>query len=414
MNTELFIAKRILKGSNADDREGTGRFSRPIVRISGIGIALGLAVMILTVCIVNGFQREIREKVIGFGSHIQVSKFDNNESYEYAAVEKHQPFLDVIRSHEGVRHVQAFATKAGILKAHGEIHGVVVKGVGSDFDWDFFKNAMVEGRSFTVSDTGTTIDMVISRYIATQLKIKLNDTVPVYFIQENKQRVRRFHVCGIYETGLGQQFDEVFVLADIGHIQKLNKWGRDSVAGFEVLISDFKKLDDITEFVNGAIGFDLHASSIKERNEQVFAWLNAQDINAIIVIVLMVIVASINMITALLILILERTNMIGILKALGADNWSVRKIFLYNAGYLVVRGLLWGNIIAFTICFLQIKFGIFKLDPESYFVSQVPVSINWLYILGLNAGTMLICVLMLILPSYIITRITPVKAIRFS
>lgn len=409
MDTEFFIAKRILSGKNS-----TGRFSRPIVRISVIGIALGLAVMILTVAIVTGFQREIRDKVIGFGAHIQVSSFDNNESYEYSPVNRNQAFVKSIASHEGIRHVQAFAVKAGILKAHGEIHGVVVKGAGSDFDWDFFDRNMVEGQSFRVSDTGITNKVVISRYIASRMKIKLNDAVPVYFIQENKQRVRKFTVCGIYETGLGQQFDEVFVLADIGHIQKLNNWEKTQVAGFEILINDFNKLDELTSFVNDEIGYQLHARNIKEQNMQVFTWLNAQDINAVIVIVLMVIVASINMISALLILILERTGMIGILKALGSTNWAIRKIFLYNAAYLIAKGLLWGNVIALAICLVQKRYGILKLDPESYFVSQVPVNVHWPYLLLLNTGTMLICVLMLILPSYIVTRISPIKAIRFN
>jgi lipoprotein-releasing system permease protein len=414
MNFPLLIAKRILSGRGEPGRDGTGRFSRPIVRISVIGIALGLAVMILTVAVVSGFQKEIREKVIGFGAHIQVANFDNNESYEYTPIKRDQRFVKTLEQEEGIRHVQVFAAKAGILKANDEIHGVVVKGVGSDFDWTFFSNALVEGTVFSVSDTGTTDNTIISRYIATHLKIKLGDKVPVYFIQDNKQRVRKFTVCGIYETGLGQQFDEVFMLADIGHLQKLNGWDKSQVAGFEVLINDFYDIDRLTSVVNGAIGFKLHARNIKMQNAQVFAWLNAQDINAEIVIILMLIVSSINMISALLILILERTNMIGILKALGSTDWSIRKIFLYNAAYLIGKGLLWGNVIALTVCFAQKQFGIFTLNPESYFVSQVPVNINALHVILLNLGTMVVCVLMLLLPSYIITRITPVKAIRFS
>ena len=409
MNTELFIAKRILSGKNQE-----GRFSRPIVRISVIGIALGLAVMILTVAIVTGFQKEIREKVIGFGAHIQISNFDNNESYEYSPIERKQDFLKILSTQKGIKHIQVFATKAGILKANNEIHGVVVKGVGKDFDWDFFNKNMIEGRSFTVKDQELTDKLVISKYISSRLKIKLNDSVPIYFIQENKQRARKFVVSGIYETGLGQQFDEVFVLADIAHIQKLNGWTTDQVAGFEVLINDFDKIDALTEFVNEEIGINLNARSIKEQNMQTFSWLGAQDINAVIVVLLMLLVASINMISALLILILERTNMIGILKALGSTNWSIRKVFLYNAFYLIGKGMLWGNCIALGICFIQKQFGIFKLDPESYFVSQVPMNVNIIHILSLNAGTMIICMLMLIIPSYIVTRITPVKAIRFS
>lgn len=409
LNTELFIAKRILSGKNQE-----GRFSRPIVRISVIGIALGLAVMILTVAIVTGFQKEIREKVIGFGAHIQVSNFDNNESYEYSPMARKQDFVKGISAQEGVKHIQVFATKPGILKANNEIHGVVVKGIGNDFDWEFFNRNMVEGKAFAISDTGISDAMVISKYIASRLQLKLEDKVPIFFIEGNKQRAINFKVCGIYETGLGQQFDEVFVLADIANLQRLNRWGRDSVGGFEVLINDFNKIDELTEFVNGEIEVDQNAQNIKEQNMQVFSWLGAQDINAVIVVLLMLLVASINMVSALLILILERTNMIGILKALGSSNWSIRKVFLYNAVYLIGKGMLWGNCIALGICFLQKQFGIFKLDPDAYFLSLVPMNVDLIHILILNAGTLVICVLMLIIPSFIVTRITPVRAIRFS
>ena len=409
MNTEIFIAKRILSGTG-----DTGRFSRPIVRISVLGISLGLAVMILTLAIVTGFQNEIRDKVIGFGSHIQISSYDNNESYEFEPINKEQKFLPTIKNKKGIRHIQEFAMKAGIMKWKTEIHGVVVKGVGKDFDWSFFQQNMKEGKPFDVKDSGITNSIVISKTSAEKLKIKLHDSVPIYFIQGQTQRIIKPEVCGIYETGMGMQFDEIFVLADIARIQKLNKWEKNQIAGFEILINDYSKMDELTQFASEEIGYELKAESIKDKNKQVFSWLGAQDINAIIVIVLMLLVAGINMISALLILILERTNMIGILKALGSTDWSVRKIFLYNAMYLIGRGMLWGNIIAITMCLLQKQTGMLTLDPTSYFLSAVPINFNLWHILFLNVGTIIICTLMLIIPSYIVTRITPVKAIRFS
>lgn len=408
MNTEYFIAKRITTGYT-----NSSRFSRPVVRIAMISIALGLAVMIITVAVVTGFQHQIRDKVIGFGGHIQLTSFDNNESYEFNPVDRHPPFYDKLKTNAGIKHIQAIASKAGILKAHGEIQGVVVKGVDTNFDWHFFKQSLVAGTVLT-KDTAAKNKLLLSKTIASKLGIKINDAVPVYFIQKQQQRVRKFVVCGIYDSGMGEQFDELFVLTDIKVIQKLNDWNINQVAGFEILVNDFDKVDNIASVVNDEVGYNFKVQTIKESFTQIFSWLSAQDVNAIIVITLMVLVASINMISALLILMLERTNMIGILKALGARNWTVRKVFLYSAVYLIGKGLLWGNIIAISLCVLQNYFGFIKLDPESYFISQMPVNINILHILLINVGTLLICTIMLIIPSYIVTKITPVKAIRFN
>lgn len=368
--------------------------------------------MIITVSVVTGFQREIRDKVIGFGSHIQVLNFDNNDSWEQSPVDINADFISALKKINGVRHVQMFATKPGILKANGEIEGIVVKGVGNDFDWSFFQKNLVQGQIIPKNDTLGSI--IISKYIASKLKLKLNDKLVVHFAQNNTSRPRVFHVGGIYETGLGEQFDQMFAFTDISVIQKLNRWQSNQAGGLEALIDDFSKLDFITEKVNEEIGYDLSARNIKELNSQVFSWLDAQDINAVVVIVLMILVAGINMITALLILILERTNMIGILKALGSSNISIRKIFLYNAAFLISRGLLWGNLIAIAFMLVQKQFGIITLNPESYYLSFVPVNINVMHIILLNIGTLVMCTLMLIIPSLIITRINPVKAIRFS
>jgi len=403
---EFFISKRIITKNDG--------FSKPIVNIAILGITLGLAIMILTIAIVTGFQKEIREKVIGFGSHIQISNYDNNESFEGTPIDRNQPFLDELNHNSSIRHIQCFATKAGIIKTKNDLQGVVVKGIGSDFDWDFFKKNIIAGESFTVQDSVKSDKILISKFHAEKLKLELHDTITIYFIQNQQQRARRFSVCGIYSTGLGDIFDQIYVIADIAHIQKLNNWDKSSIGGLEILLNDYKDLDETTTEVNTVIGYQFLAKSIKDLNRQVFSWLDAQDVNAMVVLSLMALVAAINMISALLILILERTTMIGTLKALGMANTGVRKVFLFNAAYLIGKGLLWGNIIGISICLLQKYFKFISLDETTYYLSSIPINFNLFHILLLNAGTFIICLTMMILPSYIITYITPVKAMRFS
>ena len=289
----------------------------------------------------------------------------------------------------------------------------MLKGIGSDYDWSFFEDKIIEGTSFQVIDSVKTDDILISKNIAAKLKLNIGDDLRMYFIIDNKTRGRKLQIAGIFETGL-EDFDNRFVIGDIGHIQKLNGWTMNEVTGFEVLIDNFDDIDRMGEVVYNEIGYDLNAQTIKQIYPQMFDWLALQDMNVVIILVLMVLVAGITMISTLLILILERTNMIGVLKALGARNWSVRKIFLYNATYLIGIGLFWGNFFGIMICFLQQKFGIMKLPQESYYVSVVPINFDIMAILLLNVGTLVVCTLMLIVPSYIITRISPVKAIRFS
>lgn len=406
MNLELFISKRIIKGGR-----GTGRFSKPVIRISVLAIALGIMVMIMALSIVSGFQKEIRDKVIGFGSHIQITSHDSRNAYETSPISKNQDFYPHLDTAEGIRHIQIYATKAGIIKTKEEIHGVLLKGVGSDFDWSFFKDKIVEGEAFKVADTAKSNKVLISRKIANKLKFAVGDHLIMYFIQR-PPRMRKFEISGIYETGLAQS-DDLFVFGDIQHIQKLNDWNEDQISGFEVLIDSYKDLFTMDEFVYNNIGPELNSSNIIDKNSDIFNWLELQDLNVIVIIVLMVIVAGINIISALLILILERTNMIGIMKALGAADWDIQKIFLYNAAYLIGVGLFWGNITGIGLCLLQYHFEFLTLPQESYYVSVVPVQLNYLHIAALNAGTLLICLLMLLLPSLVITKISPVKAIRF-
>ena len=416
MNTERFIAKRIILGSG-----NSNQFSRPIVRISVLGIALGLAVMILTIAIVTGFQNEIRNKLIGMGSHIRITNYDNNASDEPKPISTQQSFMDELKNIPDINHIQTYATKSGIIKTKTDNEGVLLKGIGTDYDWKFINENLKSGTAFSLSDTGISRNIIISKYLADKLEMKLNDKMIVYFLTKKEdsisiqyeQRVKVFYISGVYETGF-EDIDKHLVLVDIKQIQKLNNWNDTQIGGFEIAIKDYKKIDDIGIEVNDIIGQGLKAETVKETNSAVFSWLDLQDVNAIIVITLMILVAGINMISALLILILERTNMIGILKALGARNRNIQKIFLYNAAYLIGKGLLWGNIFGIAIALVQQHFGIFKLDQATYYVSVIPININLLHILFLNIGTLLCCLIMLIIPSFIVSKITPVKAIRFS
>lgn len=407
MNLEFFIAGHIVSGNKAS-------FSKPIVRIAVASIALGIAVMIISVAIVTGFQKDIRNKVIGFGAHIQISNFDSNNSLESSPVSKIQTFYPSLNQQPGIRHIQVYATKAGIIRTSEEIQGVVLKGVDSDYDWSFFRNKIIRGAPLLISDTGKTSDVLISKLLAAQLRLDVDSSLIMYFINEGQAgpSVRKFRIQGIYETGL-EEFDRMFVIGDIRHIQRLNQWDSNQVGGFEVLINDFDDLDRIASEIYASVGYDLDSKSIRQLYPQIFDWLGFQDVNVAIILIMMAFVAVVNMISALLILILERTTMIGILKALGMRNWGVRKIFLYNAAWLILRGLIWGNVIAFSLCLIQLYTGVLKLDPASYYVSQVPVNLDPVHILLINFGTIAVCLLILIVPSYIITRITPMKAIRF-
>ncbi|MCX6245448.1 MAG: ABC transporter permease [Bacteroidetes bacterium] len=406
MTTEFFIARKILSKNKAN-------FSRPVVRIAIVSIALGLATMFIAVAILTGFQKQVREKVIGFGAHIQISHFDENFSLETKPISIRQDFYPSLQNAPGIKHIQVFATKAGIIKTASEIQGIVLKGIGRDYDHSFFNGKMVAGRFLQLRDTGKTNDILVSKNLASLLKLRLNDDVRMYFISGSTTLARKFKIAGIYETGL-EEFDKLYVLCDIRHIQKLNGWQPDEVGGFEVTINNFDDLDRMGQYVYRQIGMTLDARTIRDLYPQIFDWLDLQDINVLIILILMVLVSGITMISTLLILILERTNMIGILKALGMPNGGIRKIFILNAVYVIGQGLFWGNLTGLALCLLQQRFGIISLPQESYYVSVVPINLDLLNILILNAGTLLVCTAMLIIPSYVTTKISPVKAIRFS
>jgi len=413
MNLPYFIAQRLIKGR----REGTS-FSRPVNIIAVIGIALGLAVMIIAVSVLTGFKQQIRDKIVGFGSNIQILNFDSNYSLETIPISDTQSFIPKIKLIPGIKHIQVFATKAGIIKTAEVFQGVVLKGVGSDFDWRFFKTNLIEGSVFTVTDTGRTNEVIISKKISDMLRLKTGDSFAMYFVQD-PPRSRKFTISGIYETSL-EEFDKMYVYCDIGHIKRLNGWTDDQVSGFEIFIDDFDKLDEMHMAVRDAIGYRLledetkfKVTNIRLRYPQIFDWLNFQDMNVVIIITLMLLVAGFNMISGLLILILEKTNMIGIFKALGSENATIRKVFLYQAAYLIAKGLFWGNIIGIGLAYIQLSTGLITLDPTSYYIKTVPVNLELSHILLLNAGTMAAIILMLLVPSQLISRITPVKAIKY-
>lgn len=413
MNLPYFIAQRLIKGR----KEGTS-FSKPINIIAVAGISLGLAVMILAVAILTGFKEQIREKVVGFGANIQIVSSDTYYSLETDPISRDQGFVEKVRNMPGISHIQVFATKPGIIKTEDEIQGVVLKGVGSDFDWNYFSSCMVDGKVFRVSDTARTDEVIISKKIADMLRLKTGDSFAMYFVQD-PPRQRKFTVTGIYETSL-EEFDKMYVFCDIAHIRRLNGWEDNQVSGFEIFIDDFDRLDTMEKAVRDAVGYriseeeeNLKVQSIRNRYPQIFDWLDFQDLNVIIIILLMLVVAGFNMISGLLILILEKTNMIGILKALGSDDITIRRTFLYQAAWLIGKGLLWGNVAGIGLAILQLKTGLVTLDPSSYYIKTVPVNLELVHIILLNAGTMAIILIMLLVPSKLISRITPVKAIRY-
>lgn len=411
MNVEYFIAKRI------HFRQDRKNVSRPAVRIAIIGIAIGLAVMLLAISIVFGFKQEIRNKTIGFGGHIQLTNFDSNNSYEMLPVSLSDSLLDSLRSIPGVSTVSAFATKPGIIKTANAFQGIVLKGIGSDFDGSFFKNNITEGEFIEPGDTLRN-EAVISQHMAKAFQLKTGDSFYTYFIQD-QVRARRFTVKGIYSTNF-IEYDKLFILTDIRQLQQLSGWAANEVGGYELRIADFGQLEAINDEVYSITspiilddGSSYFTRTIRDINPQIFAWLDLLDVNVWVILALMLAVAGFNMISGLLILILERTSMIGILKSIGTTNWSVRRIFLYHSLFLIGKGMMWGNIVGLALITLQYFTGIIPLDPEAYYVSTVPVLYNWPLFILLNAGTLLASIAMMIGPSYLITKILPAKIIRY-
>ena len=413
MNLELFIAKKI----HFSQKEGK-RTSLPAIKIAITGIALGLAVMILSLAIIIGFKKEIRNKVIGFGSNIQITNFDRNSSFETEPIAINDSLLAMIKQFPGVRHISPFSTKPGILKTETDFQGIVLKGVDQTYDWTFCRDNVKEGELASFDGKSASTDILMSQHMANLLKLKVGDSFLTYFVQDNV-KARKFHITGIYDTGF-VDYDKLFVITDIRQITSLNDWEKDEVSGYEIMIDKFDNLDLVTEGLDEALdeetdksGNSYYVRSIKELNPEIFAWLDVLDINVVVIIILMLTVAGFTMISGLLIIILERTNMIGILKALGESNANIRKIFLYVSFFLISKGMLWGNIIGIALCLLQSRFNIVSLDPETYYLNSVPIDLNITAWLLLNIGTLIVSMFMMLAPSYLITKIAPAKSIRF-
>ena len=416
MNTELFIAKRIFSSG-----EKSHHLSQRIINLALLGIALGLTVMILSVAIVTGFKKEITNKVVGFGSHLQIVNFDTNQSYTTEPISENQPFLEELRQMEGIRHVQAFATKPGLIKTDDEVQAINLKGVSSDFDWNFFKQNLLDGEIFDVSDSVASKSIWISQPLASMLRLKLGDEMLMFFINEKERipRNRIFTISGIFRTGL-EEFDKMFALVDMRHVQRLNNWERDEISGFEIMLDDISAIDLHEMLVRDLVinHMEENAPVLKVVNiiakyPQIFDWLRLLDMNVWVILALMVVVAGFNMVSGLLVIILEHTRMIGILKSLGQPDWNIRKVFLYLSSMLVSRALIWGNLLGIAVCFMQKYFHILKLDPSSYYVSYVPINFSLIHLFFLNIGTIVITILMLIIPTWFVTRISPEKTIRF-
>ncbi|OXG04995.1 lipoprotein-releasing system permease protein [Flavobacterium araucananum] len=410
MSLEYFIAKRLI---TAKDYKSS--ISAPIIKIAISAIAIGIVMMIVSVATGIGLQQKIRDKVSAFNGQIIISNYDNNNSeVTLVPISKKQDFYPNFKSVPEVSHIQAIASKAGIIRTENAFEGIVFKGVGADYDWNNIREYIVEGK---VPDFSKALneEVLISRLLADRLDLKVGDNFNTFFIKEEQGKMpnsRRFKIAGIFNSGF-QEFDATYIIGDIRHIQRINKWSPDQVGAFEIFVKDFDNIKTTGTQIYEQTSSGLDTKTIIEKYSYIFDWLQLFDFNIFVILGVMILVATINMVVALLVLILERTQMIGILKAMGANNWTVRKIFLYNAFYLIIRGLFWGNLIGVAILLIQQQFGVVQLNPENYYVNQAPVYLNWGYIGLLNLLTISVCFMVLLIPSYIITKISPVKAIRF-
>jgi lipoprotein-releasing system permease protein len=410
LNLEYFIAKRLITA-----RDHKSSISAPIIKIAIAAIAIGMIMMIVSIATGIGLQQKIRQKVAAFNGHISITNYDENQSQlSITPISTHQDFYPKFKNVSGINHIQAVATKAGMIRTETAFEGIIFKGVGKDYQWENLKEYLVAGNLPNLNNQ-LNEEVLISEFLANRLNLKVGDRFNTFFMKEDtnqRPNLRVFKITGIFNSGF-QEFDATYIIGDIRHLQRINKWSPDQVGAFEVFVDDFNTIQEKGQEVYEQTGSSLDTQTIVEKYYYIFEWLKLFDFNIIVILLIMIAVATINMVVALLVLILERTQMIGILKALGANNWAVRKIFLYNAFYLIAKGLFWGNTIGIGLLIIQQKFGIIKLNPENYYVNQAPVYLDFGYILLLNFGTILICLLILLIPSYIITKISPIKAIRF-
>lgn len=411
MNVSYFIAKRL-----ATSKKYKNSVSAPIIKIAIAAVAISVVMMLVSVATGLGLQQKIRDKITSFNGHIVVSNFDNNQSeITLEPISTKQNFYPNFTEVPEVTAVHPFATKAGVVRTEKAFEGIVFKGVDKNYQWNYLSDYLVKGKLPKYETESITNEVLISSFLANRLELKVGDKLPTYFLRNQEAEIpniRSFVISGIYDSGF-PQFDETFVIGDLKHVQRLNKWNKDQVGGFEMFINDFTKIDAVAEDVYSRIPSTLNSEPITKKYFNIFDWLKLFDFNIYIIVGLMILVAVINMVVALLVLILERTQMIGVLKALGTSNWSIRKIFVYNATYIVFIGLLIGNAIGLGLLLLQKQFGIVTLDPTQYYVKEAPVYISVFYILLINVVLVVISYLIMLLPSALITKISPVKSIKF-
>lgn len=410
---ESFIARRLYKSE-----QGSRSVSRPAVLIAQIGVALGLAVMLVTIAVSFGFKHEVREKAVGFSSHIHISNYEGGQSHDAQPVAADSALLGRLAAMPSVEHVQRYAAKPGVFRTENDFMGYLLKGVGEDYDLSFYTQYLKEGVVPSFSDSVASGNILISRFIANKLQLGVGDKIDSYFLQ-GTMRARRYTVAGIYETGFNE-YDRLFVIADLKAVQALNRWEPDQVTGVEVLLTDFSKVEEMNwelgtllDRTEDLYGEQYLVQSVTDINPGLFAWLDVLDMNVWLILALMIGVAGFTMISGLLILIIERTQFIGILKALGASNASVRKAFLYLAMLIIGKGMLWGNIVGLGLCAVQKFTGLIPLDPANYYLDRVPIEFNWPFIIVVNVVMFVLSVLILIVPSHLISRIYPTKAMRF-
>ena len=408
MNTAFFIAKRL---QTIHDKSSV---SSPIIKIAISAMAIGILMMILSVSIGIGFQKKIREKLAVFNGHVIITNYDdNNSEISKNPISINQEFYPKFKTISGIKHVQAVANKIGVIRTETAVEGVNMKGVGLDYDWTGIQEFIIEGRTPKIEKNEVSTEIIISEYLTTRLNLKLNDNCVTYFLKDDAQKynTRVFKIVGIYNSGF-QEFDNSFIIGDLRHIQRINKWKEDQIGAFEVFLNDFEQLDAKGQEIYESTPSELNSYTIKEKFAFIFDWLLLLDTNIILIICIMILVATINMVVVLLVLILEKSKFIGILKSLGANNWLIRKIFIWQALKIIGYGLLYGNIFALGVIFIQKQFEIIKLPPENYYVNTAPIDFNILHIVFINIGTSFIAILVLLLPSILITKISPVKAMK--
>lgn len=404
MNLSRFISQRIQKTKSAS-------FTSTVVKVGVASIAIGLAVMIISFAILVGYKQAIKDKLFSLSSHIQVSKITLNQSYEETPMPIKTNFYNNYRQNSKIRHVQAVGNKAGMLKSSEELAGIIIKGVGRDYDWEIFSQNLIEGKKINFSDTTFSNEVIISKRIAERLKIKLSDEVLIYFIQ-TPPRVRKVKVVGIYETGL-EEFDKNFIIGDLALVQKMNEWDSNTCGHYEIFLKNFDDIDETTKVVTNEINQDMKTTKITEMFPAIFDWLSLLDKNILIVLALILVVACFNMISVLLVMMMERTPMIGMLKALGSDNVQIRKIFVFNGLNIILKGILYGNLIGIGLGLIQYYFRVIPLDPENYYISYVPIEWDWLIVALLNIATILLIVAVITIPTLIVSKMRVVEALKF-